>query len=232
MYCIKCGVELGSGEKQCPLCGTLVFHPQFPIPDGEPLYPADLHPIRQVRPLGMLTIVSMILFLLPMLITFLCDLQLGNGITWSGYVIAALLTAYVILVLPRWFHNPNPVIFVPISFVAIGLLLLYIDLATAGGWFLSFALPVTAGACLIVTTAVTLTRYIHRGRLYIFGGISIVSGLYAMAIELLLDATFGYPVRLVWSLYPLSALSLLGLLLLMIAVCRPLRESLGKRLFL
>ena len=29
MYCIKCGVELADTEKQCPLCGTLVYHPEL-----------------------------------------------------------------------------------------------------------------------------------------------------------------------------------------------------------
>ena len=41
MYCIKCGVELADSEKVCPLCGTRVFHPDLPLPDGEAPYPAD-----------------------------------------------------------------------------------------------------------------------------------------------------------------------------------------------
>ena len=34
--------------------------------------------------------------------------------------------------LPLWFRRPNPVIFVPVDFAAIGLYLLYINFATGG----------------------------------------------------------------------------------------------------
>ena len=37
MYCIQCGVKLADTEKQCPLCGTVVFHPDLPRPEAEPL---------------------------------------------------------------------------------------------------------------------------------------------------------------------------------------------------
>lgn len=34
MYCIKCGVKLADSEKKCPLCNTIVCHPEFePNPD-------------------------------------------------------------------------------------------------------------------------------------------------------------------------------------------------------
>ena len=41
MYCIKCGVELKDSEEKCPLCGTVVFHPDMKRPDGEKPYPAE-----------------------------------------------------------------------------------------------------------------------------------------------------------------------------------------------
>lgn len=230
MYCIKCGVELADTEKQCPLCGTVVFHPELRQPDAEKNYPPNLFPAQQVRPWGTLLIISMC-FLLPLFITLLCDLQINRRITWSGFVAGGLLTAYVILVLPFWFRRPNPVIFVPCDFLAAGLYLLYIDLATGGGWFLSFALPVTAGTGLIVTAVVALTRYIHRGRLYIFGGAAIATGIFMPLMELLLNHTFSRPRFIGWSLYPLVTLALLGITLITVAVCRPLRESLEKRFF-
>ena len=40
MYCVKCGVKLADSEKQCPLCQTLVFHPDITREEGEKLYPA------------------------------------------------------------------------------------------------------------------------------------------------------------------------------------------------
>ena len=86
----------------------------------------------------------------------------------------------MLAVLPLWFRRPNPVIFVPADFAAIGLYLLYINFATGGHWFLTFGL--------------------HH--------------------------TF------IWSFYPLAAGVLLGAMLLIIAVCKPLRRSLHRKFFL
>ena len=232
MYCIKCGVELADSEKSCPLCQTPIFHPMFPRPEGEPLYPASGNPPRKLRPWGLLIVVTALLFLLPSIVTVLIDLQVRGTITWSGYVVGALLVSYVAAVLPAWFHRPNPVIFLPCDFVAVGLYLLYISLVTEGAWFLTFAFPVLGGIGLIVTSVVTLCRYIHRGRLYVFGGASVTLGLFMPVLELLLNHTFHRPRFIGWSLYPLSALVILGIILLVIAMCRPVRESFRKRFFL
>ena len=231
MYCIKCGVELADSEKKCPLCNTHVFHPQLSGREAPGLYPPNQYPAKQVRPWGILTVISAV-FLLPLLITLICDIQLSGGITWSGYVAGGLLTAYVVLILPAWFRKPNPVIFVPCDFLAVGLLLLYINLATGGRWFLTFAFPVVGFFGLVTTAVVTLTRYIRRGRLYIFGGAALVLGAFMPLMELLLNLTFRLPNVLLWSLYPLTTLVLVGGTLLVIAICRPLRESLSKRLFI
>lgn len=231
MYCIRCGVELADSEKRCPLCQTLVFHPELTRPEGEKPYPPNLYPPQQAQPFGQLLIITMA-FLLTGMITVLCNIQISQRITWAGFVIGGLLVGYVMIVLPFWFRRPNPVIFIPCNFAAIGTLLLYINCATGGNWFLSFALPVTAGAGLIVTAVVTLLRYIHRGRLYIYGGASILTGALMLLIEMLLNITLGRKIIFLWSPYPFIALALMGITLLIIAICRPLRESLGKRMFL
>ena len=232
MYCIKCGVELADSEKSCPLCQTPVFHPLLTRPEVESLYPANENTPRKIRPWGLLILVTALLFLLPSIVTILIDLQIRGSITWSGYVVGALQMIYVVAVLPTWFHRPNPVIFVPCDFVAAGLYLLYINLVTEGHWFLTFAFPVLGGFGLIVTTVVTLSRYIHRGRLYVFGGAAITLGLFMPVMELLLNHTFHRARFLGWSLYPLSALVILGIILLVVALCKPVRESFGKRFFL
>ena len=231
MYCIKCGVALADSEKHCPLCGTAVFHPDLPRPEAEPLYPRDRMPAPQVRNWGVLLIVS-VLFLLPISICIVCDLQINGRILWSGYVTGALLVAYVLLVLPTWFRRPNPVIFVPCGFGAVALYLLYISLATGGRWFLSFAFPVTGTLCLIVTAVVTLKRYLRRGHLYIYGGACLALGGSMLLLEHLLHITFGLPGFGTWSLYPLIVFSLLGATLITLAICPTLRESLERKFFL
>ena len=208
------------------------FHPDIQVQEQETLYPESRYPADRLSPKGALIVVTTVLFLLPMVITLQCDLLINGSINWCGYVIGALIMIYVPVVLPYWFSKPNPVVFVPCSFAAVCLYLLYINLATGGRWFLSFAFPVVGAMGLIVTAVVTLVRYIYRGRLYIFGGAFIAGGAFMPVMELLLDITFFDRGFRGWSLYPLATLVLLGLMLIFIAAYPPARESMERKFFI
>ncbi len=231
MYCINCGVKLGDTEQKCPLCGTVPYHPDISRAVTDDLYPKNQHPVTQVSPLGALIIISCIFFL-PMIITLLCDVRVYGEITWSGYVIGALMLAYEFFIMPFWFKKPNPVVFVPCAFACVGLYLLYINLATNGNWFLSFAFPVVGAIGLIVTAVVTLVKYVRRGALYIFGGAFIALGVFCPVMEFLLNLTFKVNHGIVWSPYPLISLIFLGGLLVFFAICHPARESMERKMFI
>lgn len=232
MYCVKCGAELADSEKKCPLCGTTAFHPDVSRKLADPPYPAERRlRAEDVNRSGVLFVLT-VLALLPAVICLLCDWRINNAIVWSGFASGAIVLAYVLIILPLWFRRPNPVIFVPVDFAAIGLYLLYINWATGGHWFLSFALPVTGAIGLLVSTVVALTRYLHAGYLYVFGGGMILGGGLAVLIEFLLNITFHTHETLFWSIYPLAAGVILGLMLIVIAICKPLRESLRRKFFL
>lgn len=231
MYCIKCGVELADTEKRCPLCRTVVFHPDMTQKEAEPLYPASSYPAVQVNSRA-IQIVLTTLFLLPMLITLQCDLYISGAVTWSGYVIGALVLGYVVMVLPLWFRKPNPVVFVPCDFAALALYLLHIDLTVSSNWFLSFALPVVGFVGLVVTAVVTLFRYVRRGYLYILGGALATLGAFMPLMGFLVNLTFFRPAFAFWSLYPATALLLLGGMLIFLAICRPARETMQRKLFI
>ena len=72
--------------------------------------------------------------------------------------------------LPFWFRNANPVIFLPCVVLATTLYLAYINWKLDGHWFLTFALPVSLSFGALIVAIVALLRYLRRGRLYIFGG--------------------------------------------------------------
>ena len=232
MYCVKCGVELADSEKKCPLCGTPVFHPDIPRNLSEPPFPPD----KRIRPedvnrSGVLFVLT-IAALLPALLCLLCDWRINGRITWSGFAVGGLVLLYILAALPMWFKRPDPVIFVPVDFAAIALFLLYVNYATGGHWYLSFALPVTGAAALLVCAMVTLLKYLPGAALYICGGALILSGGLAVLVEFLLNLTFGLHDTFLWSIYPLAVGVVLGAMLLVIAVSKPLRRSLHRKFFL
>lgn len=230
MYCIRCGAQLCDSEEKCPLCGTVVFHPDLPRPQGEKPYPAA-RPKETASRKGILFVLTM-LFLVPLVISLLVDWRINGELAWSGYVGGALLVIYVTAVLPTWFRHAAPVIFVASDFVAAGLYLLYINFATGGHWYLSFALPVTGGLMLIAAGAVALFCYVPQGALYISAGTLMAVGGFMVLVEFLLNLTFHLHESLIWSIYPLAVFFILGLTLLIIAISPPLKESLRRKFFL
>lgn len=229
MYCIKCGVKLADTEMKCPLCNTDVCHPDFDEIKGQPLYPINRMP-KEHSNSKVLSGAIIILFFIPLFVCFVADLQINSSLDWFGYVAGALMVAYIALALPLWFRKPNPVIFVPCDFVAIVLYLMYIDFATKGNWFLTFALPVVVGLCIITCTVVTLFYYLRRGRLYILGGAFMALGVFMLLIEFLLSLTFKLKF-IGWSVYPLAVLFLFGGLLIYLAINRSAREMMERKLF-
>jgi len=228
MYCIKCGVELGESERKCPLCHTPVYYPDLPL-EPERTYPKFKPSEESVNPRGVLLILSFV-FLIAGLVSLAVDLNLNSLVTFSGYVISGLVTGYVIFILPSWFKRSYPTVFLPVDFLVIALLVGYISYKVDGSWYFTFALPVIGCAALIICTVVILCYYVRRGYLYIFSGAFMATALMMGLIELFATITFRIEKFMFWSIYPFIALMLIGIMLLVIAIVKPFRESL-KRIF-
>ena len=202
----------------------MVWHPSRLVPKDNPP-PAHKHSLLYGAS-------ATAVFVLPLLLVLIADLQVDRTVTWSGFVIGALLVGYVCVVLPVWFRKPNPVIFVPCGFASALLYLLYISLYTGGGWFLSFAFPVGGSIGLIVTAMTALLRYVRKGKLYIYGGAFIAFGGVFLLSEFMMNITFSISRFYGWSLYPLTTLVLLGGLLIFLAICRSAREIMERKFFI
>ncbi len=230
MYCAKCGVKLSDSEVKCPLCGTKAYHPDIDRPAADRPYPPFEKSTEAMSPRGVLFIISVLLMTVAA-ICLICEWNLDGKIFWSGLVTGALILLYVIMVLPSWFRRPTPAVFVPSAFAAVAVYLFYINLSLGGNWFLTFALPLTAGAAFITSSVVVLSYYLRRGYLFIWSGASILTGAYTVGIEILINITFGVRDSLLWSPYPFIALFMIGVMLIVISLVRPLRESLHKKFF-
>lgn len=229
MYCMNCGVKLGQGEEKCPLCGLPAYHPNLKRTPGPSLYPTEWTAPEAERS-GMRYLLT-VFFLVALGACLLIDFLLAHRVTWSGYVLAGLATGYVLLVLPLWFAKPNVVACLGLDFVAVGLMLLYIDLSVDGGWFLSLAFPVTGIYGALITGAAALLKYVRHGRFFLLGGMCIAFGCSAMLLELFISITFGTRM-FVWSLYPVAVLSAIGLFWIAAGIIRPLGNAIRKRSFM
>ena len=229
MYCVKCGVKLADSEKICPLCETKVYHPDIERDKGTPLYPKNKIPKIKYGSKGINGAI-LFLFFIPVLIAFVSDFRVDNKLDWFGFVGGGLALSYIVVGLPLWFSKPNPVIFIPCDFVAIGLYVLYINYEKNGNWYLSFALPLILALGVIVCTATTLLHYLKKGKLYIFGGIFMATGLFMLLLEYLLSATLNLAF-IGWSLYPLIVLVILGGALIFLGINRTARKIMERKLF-
>lgn len=230
MYCICCGVELSDGQELCPICHTKVCHPDCPVDRSRAPYPVHPIPAEEINYKGLLFAITVCVGLAAVL-PVLFEFMFAESISWSGYVAGGILLGYLVLIFPFWFRNANPVILVPCDFAAAILFLLYINLHTGGDWFLSFALPGVGILGLLTTALVALTRYIRKGRLYMFGGWLIGLGLWSVLLEFFLWLTFDKTAVISWSVFPLVTLVVFGLFLITVGVVKPLKESLRKIFF-
>lgn len=230
MYCIRCGAKLSDGQKVCPLCETTVYHPDIKVAE-ENTYPKIPFKSEEFNRKGLMFVITMI-FLVPLILPILLELGWHSEVSWSGYASGGALIFYTAFVMPYWFKRPNPVIFVPVTFALTIGLLLFICLETGGNWFMSFAFPVAGSLGIIITAATAVLNYVKKGCLYTIGGMLISLGLWTVLLEYDIRTTFGVRTPFYWSVAPLTVLSVVGIMLIVIAIVKPLKESLRRIFFI
>ena len=227
MYCVKCGVELAESESKCPLCKTPVYYPE--AKRGELNFP-EFKNSKEPLNLRGLTFVITFFFIIGAAVSVICNNTVSGKISWAYYVIASLALAYVLIVLPMWFRRPSPIIFIPVDFFAIAVFLMCVSFLSGGKWFFSFALPITAFVALLVSGITILSYYIRKAYLYIWGGAFILLGGFMPLLELFIHWNFKVHDSIMWSFYPFVAFILFGVMLIVVAIVKPFKESL-KRVF-
>ena len=140
--------------------------------------------------------------------------------------VLALLSA-VLFILCDWRINGS---IVWSGYASGGVALLYV-LVALPLWFRR-PNPVTGAIGVLVSAMVALLRYLPGGHLYVFSGALMLSGGVAVLIEFLINLTFQLHETFFWSLYPLTAGVLLGGMLLVVAICKPLQRSLHRKFFI
>lgn len=230
MYCVKCGVKLQEGVKACPLCGTPVWCPQTQEEPPVATY-SDRYPVisRQKR---LTFLASLTVLLLSVMVACLSiALNTTGRMGWSFYVIVGVAAFYFIFLLPFWFKRPHPMVFVPVIFLTLCLLLFLIAGYTGGRWFWTFAFPVTGILAVLTIGAIALYRYVKRGAIFITGGLLIALAGACLLAEFFEHLTF-HTVMFTWSIYAATVFCLFGAFLILAGIIRPLREHLERMFFI
>lgn len=230
MYCVRCGVKLQDGVKACPLCATPVWCPE--TGEGEPAATySDRYPVisRQKRLTVMASLT--VVLLAAMVACFSIAYNTTGRMGWSFYVIVSTAAFYFIFLLPFWFRDPHPMIFVPVAFLSLCLLLLLISGYTGGRWFLTFALPLTAILAALTIGSIALYRYVKGGTIFITGGLLLLIGGSCILAEFFEHLTFG-TAMFTWSIYAAVVFGLFGAFLILAGIIHPLREYLERSFFL
>lgn len=232
-YCVNCGVELAPSERICPLCGTEVHNPVSPWkePEERP-YPYRLEQFAKRVDRKYLGLLLGVLFLIPVVITVLINLITSAEISWSGYIIGAIVVLYVTFVMPLYLKHHRFVFLALLDFAVLLLYLWFIEYISGGKWFFSIALPITLTAAILVLSVGRMLEYKKRpGFLRIIACVLFAAGIMTVAVEIILACADGGGFRLQWSIYPLVPCLLLGVCALIAERRKGLREKVRRRLF-
>ena len=231
MYCVKCGVRLEDGAAACPLCGTPSWNPEER--ERNTHYNPELYPAPEKEgKYTLLAVITVVMAGIALGCLIACLVALGR-VGWSGYVLFGVAFVYISAVLPFWFRRYYPAVFLPLSFAALAGYLLYINGATGGHWFLSFAFPVTGMAFLITyfSVGIALIRFRPRTKLMLLGLLFILTGGFMLLLEFFLHISFSMKMFR-WSIYPAAFFGILGIFLFIASLIRPLRRGLYKKFFI
>lgn len=233
-YCVHCGVELASSERDCPLCGTLVQNPycawekpeQMPYPEAVDIRAQRIDRRYARQLVGML-------MLIPALVVFLLDLVDGGGLRWSPFVIGGLALLYCWVVVPALFRFSKPYVYVVIDVLSLsGYLFMVAWLSGNTGWFYGLVLPLLLLTGLVLLGAMLAIRRLELAPLRRAALVCLLLAVFLMGIELLISLYAQAPIAFRWSFYAAIPAGIIGLLLWLLEKNEPLKAEIQKRLFI
>ncbi len=160
LYCIRCGVEVDSQAKTCPLCDSPIqILDEMPETVSKQSFPEDVFQgrktkfsLRQKNRL-VLEIVSVILGATSAIVLTL-NLSVSSALTWSVYPLAGILLLWLLTFFPLVFWT-RPAVIVIGSTVSITFFLMGMDLLDGKfDIFNAYSIPLI-GVILVVTVLVS-----------------------------------------------------------------------------
>lgn len=233
-YCIKCGVKLGDSEKKCPLCRTVVYHPDIkPVENAETPYPKELH-LEEMKKTSLrfkLTIATMII-LIPAILTIICDYSVNSAIVWSDIVVSSVCFLYCLIFIPLFVQKKEPVLYFVIDYAALLIFEWYLAFTLGGDWFWKFSLPLTTSIALIIVAAMLIKRFTRASNLIIAAVVFFLSAADCIFAEFLINKVFRGRILFIWAYYPLITFIIVGVILILCDRNQKFKDKLAKKFFI
>ncbi len=232
-YCVNCGVELAEYIKKCPLCATEIINPNQPYDFASaPPYPEyEPTPKQKTSPKIILGILA-IIFILPIAVCLVADLTYDKIFGWSGYVIASVFAVYTVTASALTVRKESWLLEQIFDYMAILLLLVYVEKQCSGNWLLPFALPLLCSIALTTLFITFLIKVLNKRALTVISYTSFLGGVICVICDLLIKYNFYNILSIGWSLYPFISLVIIGAVLLFIDNNKYIRNRLEKKFFI
>lgn len=231
-YCVNCGVELAASEKRCPLCGVEVLNPREPFDElaARP-FPADVEKVRHRLVRVTAAQVFSLLLAIPLISILLVDLIQDGALTWSLIPTAAMVCAFLAVVLPCLFKRPIVWLFMILGVAETVLLLFVLKVILGGDWLWLFALPITllTGAAVIGGYLMIRSRRAPLALKVVI--ILLILAVYIIVLQMLIEIHLHGRIRIDWSLYAAIPCGMLSLVALIIGRLVRKNEAFRKKMF-
>lgn len=231
-YCVNCGVELDSSEKECPLCNTPVINPRElkGLTGTDQPFPQTKGQVEVVKRKDLGILLSTVV-LATAITCGILNALVFSGNLWSLAVIGVCAVLWVIMI-PAVIYDKQSVYLSLLLDGAAVILYLYMLTYLTGSkeWFWGLGLQITALVTVIAEVFTLCVRKLPRSfltiSLYLFTG----AGLLCMGLEILIDRYVSGKIALSWSAVVLTVCAILDIAVITMLSSRRMRGAVRKRL--
>ena len=206
MYCVKCGVELEKGRKECPLCKTKVMYEELEH-ESEEEYPEvkiNLYKMNKRKIKSRIYFIMLTLSVISILEVLLGNIAINGRLTWGYFVIPSLILIDIMIFIAINGWNLKKNLFLLSASLAIFLFILdlYDERIT---WSAKIGIPIV-GSFFVLGLIFSRIRKQKKSKIKIFNYFLILVGIFIISIEIIISG------KISWSLLASIPLIVFGLM--------------------
>ena len=206
MYCVKCGVELERGRKECPLCKTKVMYEEL-TQEPEEEYPEvkiNLYKMNKKKIKSRLYFIMLTLSVISILEVLLGNIAINGRLTWGYFVIPSLiLTNIAVFIATDGWNLKKNLLLLSISLTVFLLILdLYDEKLT---WSIKIGIPIVI-SFFILGLIFSKIKIHKKSKIKVFNYFLILIGIFIISIEIIISG------KISWSLLASIPLIVFGLM--------------------